>query len=524
MSVPVSASAGYYDYRPFTNRVPILSKSKLSKSSLSLTLSSSSSSSSSSSRTLSSSDLRLRSSPAIQLSGGGQEVQEVHHNIINDDDDAAYEKEEEEIRSFAEESDIMVEIRGGGGSVSVATATTTATTTASNAGVSINVNGSSSNHHSVMGEYHHQHEHELEHEHEHEHEFEHGHESFHLNTNNTNKQQQQQKQQQQKIPTQPLRISTYRKGIRQLRNSERREERRLKRLDKIQKRQLRKEEKMKLREEKSSHMVYAKKLKNRNNLNIRRKVLHAGFGLFFATLNQLLPRDIMIPGMTLLTTCTLAVELLRYRKGFGWMNDAMHFVLGGTLRKQEMEGKFTGSFYYFLGVTLTSYLFPQSCASLGICQLALADPSASFFGRQTRHVYWSRIENGFFGIGRNKGILGFLGGAAFCFPFNYYVLNIAKFGGASATATATAAANVIPGGQSSVALASIALGLAGAFADLCVPTPALTMPKKIMGIPMPRFHVDDNVVVPIVSGYACTKIFEKLGWMHGVDLAKFILF
>ena len=181
--------------------------------------------------------------------------------------------------------------------------------------------------------------------------------------------------------------------------------------------------------------------------------------------------------------------------------------------EHEMEGKFTGSFYYFLGVTITAALFPTSCATLGIMQLAIADPSASFFGSQTKHVYWSWIENGFFGIGRNKGILGFLGGAAFCFPFNYYVLSIAKYGAAVA----------IPGGRASLATASIALGLAGAFADLCVPTPALTMPKKIFGVPVPPFHVDDNVVVPILSGYACTKIFESLGWTS-VDLAKWILF
>ncbi len=133
-------------------------------------------------------------------------------------------------------------------------------------------------------------------------------------------------------------------------------------------------------------------LQNRNNLNIRRKVLHASFGLFFATLNQFIPKNIFVPGMAILTTTTLTMELLRYKKGFEWMNDALHFFLGGTLRKQEMEGKFTGSFYYFLGVTISSYLFPTSCASLGICQLALADPSASFFGRQTRNIYWSRIE------------------------------------------------------------------------------------------------------------------------------------
>ncbi len=231
-----------------------------------------------------------------------------------------------------------------------------------------------------------------------------------------------------------------------------------------------------------------------------------------------------MPCMTVLTSATLVMELLRYRKGFGWMNDVLGFVLGGTLRKHEMEGKFTGSFYYFLGVTVTAAMFPTSAASLGICQLALADPSASYFGRQTRHIYWSRIENGCFGVGRNKGILGFLGGACVCFPFNYYVLSKSNFFGKVAVDGISQIAPIAVPGKQAIALASIALGLAGAFADLCVPTPALTMPKKICGVPMPRFHVDDNVVVPIFSGYACTKIFDYLGWNAGVDLAKFILF
>ena len=120
--------------------------------------------------------------------------------------------------------------------------------------------------------------------------------------------------------------------------------------------------------------------------------MHASFGFFFAALNQWIPKPIFLPGMIVLTSGTLAVELLRYRKGFQWMNDAMHFVLGDSLRKHEMDGKFTGSLYYFLGVTLTASLYPQTCATLGICQLAIADPTASYFGRATRHVYWSRIE------------------------------------------------------------------------------------------------------------------------------------
>ena len=103
-----------------------------------------------------------------------------------------------------------------------------------------------------------------------------------------------------------------------------------------------------------------------------------------------------------------------------------------------------------------------------------------------------------------------MGGALFCLPFNYRVLSLANSG-------------ALPGGKSSVFLASLALGLAGAFADLCVPTPALTMPKKLCAAGVPPLHVDDNVVVPIFSGYACTKIFGYMGWTQGVNLAKCII-
>mmetsp|Transcript_26822 Transcript_26822/g.37817 ORF Transcript_26822/g.37817 Transcript_26822/m.37817 type:complete len:467 (-) Transcript_26822:31-1431(-) len=280
-------------------------------------------------------------------------------------------------------------------------------------------------------------------------------------------------------------------------------------LTRKEKRRLKKEQK------KQEHEAtkYAKQLKNRNNMNIRRKITHANFGLFFASLNHFIPRDAFVPGMAILTSASLVMELLRYRKGFNWMNNALHFVLGSSLRKHEMEGKFTGSFYFFLGVTITAALFPTTCATMGICQLALADPSASYFGRKTRHIYWSRIENGLGGFGRNKGLLGFVGGALFCFPFNYRVLSIAKFAG-----------NAIPGGRKALVLVSLGLGFAGAFADLAVPTPALHLPEKIWGITVPPFHVDDNLVVPIVSGYACTKIFKMVGWSQELQLAKLILF
>jgi dolichol kinase len=265
---------------------------------------------------------------------------------------------------------------------------------------------------------------------------------------------------------------------------------------------------------KSQHHSIAKKLKNRNHTNLRRKVMHCSFGLLFASLNHLIPKSTFVPGMTILSSATLLMELLRYQPGFGWMNDVLHWFLGSSLRKHEMEGKFTGSFYFFTGVTLTAALFDKPAACLGIAQLALADPSASYFGRRTRHIYWSRIENGLGGFGRNKGFLGFLGGAVFCVPFNYRVLSLAKFGTAAAAA---------PVSQTALLGASLALGLAGAFADLAVPTPAVTLPKKILGVRVPPFHLDDNFVVPIVSGFAATKIFRYAGWPN-LQLARFIIF
>ena len=241
--------------------------------------------------------------------------------------------------------------------------------------------------------------------------------------------------------------------------------------------------------------------------------MHFAWGILFASLNHFLPRSTFLPIMSTLTAITLFMELMRYREGFQWINTSMHYLFGKSLRKSEMDGKFTGSLYYFAGVTATSYLYPQSCATLGIIQLAIADPTASYFGRATRHVYWSRINKGFAGgLGRNKGILGFLGGGLACVPINYRILSLAcktvvrsssSIGSASASAsTALAISNP------TILIASLVLGLAGAFADLIVPTPALTLPKTICGKSVPPFHLDDNFIVPVLSGYACTQIFK----------------
>jgi len=261
---------------------------------------------------------------------------------------------------------------------------------------------------------------------------------------------------------------------------------------------------------------FSKKLKSRDNLNLRRKLLHASFGLFLASLHHNIPREIFLPFMFLSIVIILLVEFLRYNtQGCEFLHNLLFFLFGRSLRKHEMEGNFTGAFYYFLGIGLTSYIFSPTTASLGICQLALADPSASYFGRMTRDVNWSRISDGFFGLGRNKGFLGFAGGSLFCLPFNYYIISIANY----------QLNENLPGGIKSIMLASLALGVSGAFADLLVPTPPFTLPRSLFGLKLPPFHIDDNLLVPIVSAYVCTKIFHALGWSsRHLILAKYILF
>jgi hypothetical protein len=41
---------------------------------------------------------------------------------------------------------------------------------------------------------------------------------------------------------------------------------------------------------------------------------------------------------------------------------------------------------------------------------------------------------------------------------------------------------------------------------------------------VPPFHLDDNFVVPIVSGFAATKIFAAAGWPANLQLARFMIF
>ena len=191
--------------------------------------------------------------------------------------------------------------------------------------------------------------------------------------------------------------------------------------------------------------------------------------------------------------------------GFKWINNFYVKLFGGVMRKSEMSGRFTGVFYYFAGVTLTAKLFSRLPSILGTMQLAIADPVASLCGRLTRHIYWSRIEGSMGGLGRNKGFLGFLGGALACVPVNFWMLKKAIWGGKSPS-------------NGKLAALSVLTGAAGSFADLIVPTPNIKMPDKVWGVKMPPLHVDDNFVIPLVTA-GVVELFTR--WLNVDGETKF---
>ena len=258
----------------------------------------------------------------------------------------------------------------------------------------------------------------------------------------------------------------------------------------------------------------------RNSLHLKRKLFHASLGLVFAALYQRVSRSLFLKCTSSLSLLLLSLEVLRYRRGFLWLNKLLHLFFSGVLRRGEMrQGRLSGVFYYAGGVALTAFGFSPPAAVLGIVQLAVADPVASLVGRLTADLKWSRVwtsrpssssssssstsstSSPSIPAKKGKGLLGALAGALACLPFNYLMFRSASWGVSS-----------LPS-PSSLLLLSLSIGLTAGVADLLVPTPPITL---YLGKTWPEMHVDDNFVVPI----AAAAVAERLLRGRGVVLSK----
>ena len=246
--------------------------------------------------------------------------------------------------------------------------------------------------------------------------------------------------------------------------------------------------------------------RDRCDLNISRKVQHAISGILFAAACNY-KYEIFQLVASLLVIATYIVEILRRIEEFQWVNDIIILFCGSTLRQDEMVfrksgsrvnvtgaiDKMTGSFYFFLGSWMTSMVFSAVPATFGILMLGIADPAASYFGLRTRHIQTLRIGG--------KGVLGIIGGTLACLPFNYVILSCADW-------------PFLAGRQTIVVIVSLMIGLFASVADFIVQSPPYVLVRSFSFgiIEIPALHLDDNVVIPIISAAACKLIISSLGW------------
>lgn len=165
--------------------------------------------------------------------------------------------------------------------------------------------------------------------------------------------------------------------------------------------------------------------------------------------------------------------------------------LAGPLLRQHEVKQFSGSFFFVLGSLLVTAFTPKVVAILSILFLSIGDPVASFFGILTRNMQSFRVQK------LNKSVLGSLAAFLVCFGISYSVLKYHT--------------SPNPTLDSHIILISVAGGLLGSLSELLAP---------LIGI-------DDNLVIPVVSGVGLWSVLVYLGLqsLEWVDhsLVKYIV-
>ena len=117
---------------------------------------------------------------------------------------------------------------------------------------------------------------------------------------------------------------------------------------------------------------------------LRRKSIHL-LGLIFPILYVFTTRNTAIIGVGCLLAFVLAIELL---KAFLPAFRAMFMrIFSPMLRSQEQKGGLTGATYYLIGSFLCILLFDKTLAIVCLCFLTLGDLFAALIGKQ-----WGRIK------------------------------------------------------------------------------------------------------------------------------------
>jgi len=216
-------------------------------------------------------------------------------------------------------------------------------------------------------------------------------------------------------------------------------------------------------------------LPTRTQLQTKRKVFHlfAGFIISFVYY-RFLPRATFEMVIWSIVATSFSVEMLKLHN---WtVNDLFKSLAEPLLRDNEVSRSFSGSFYYLLGCAITTSLYDKPTAVLSIICMACLDPVAAAVGFYTSSVEWPILPNG-------KSVLGFCASATVCSVFIYFLCLEWPVG----------------------AFFAIKVGIIAALAELLVPSPQIVMRAR-------RFPLgfDDNVIIPVVAGFAITELTKRL--------------
>ena len=187
----------------------------------------------------------------------------------------------------------------------------------------------------------------------------------------------------------------------------------------------------------------------------RRKLFHLSMGVFFVILIFYMPTALYIIG--LLAALIIALALSIYTK-YQKPRILLYFLQFFDKPKDLIKFPGKGAIYYLIGTLVSVSLFEKHVAAASLLILAFGDPAAQFFGK-----YYGKYK---LAINTRKVIEGTLAGLLFgTVVASFFVpLYVAFFG-----------------------------AMCGMIAE---------------ALDMEGFNLDDNISIPITSGFAITVILS----------------
>jgi diacylglycerol kinase (CTP) len=119
------------------------------------------------------------------------------------------------------------------------------------------------------------------------------------------------------------------------------------------------------------------KLQSKADLHLARKLWHFFGVVFIAVLFHNLPRTTSLQLITFFTTLVLSIDISR--RHWPPLNRIVIMVFKPFMRDREVNG-ISGNSSLLLGSMVIIFLFPKVIVTLTLLLLAVADPTASYFG------------------------------------------------------------------------------------------------------------------------------------------------